>query len=137
MDITAQKAEDLLTGATPGPWRIGPEGSEGSYVLPDCEDKRERGKYITLVGGRVQPLDGKNARLIAAAPDLAETVIALTERLDKIAAEIRDLRVNDAITVGDYAQMDSEDRWDRGAACMARAVLGALNAEIGPFRVKP
>jgi hypothetical protein len=48
-----------------------------------------------------------------------------------IAAEIRDLRVNGPITVGHYAQMDPEDRWDRGAACICRAILGALGAEIG------
>jgi hypothetical protein len=60
--ITAQQAQELLDKATPGPWRMGRRDL-------DCEDS------IT------QDIPTRNIPLLLAAPDLAATVIALTERL--------------------------------------------------------
>jgi Family of unknown function (DUF6221) len=57
---------ELAQAATPGPWRVAAEGSEGSRVAPDYQDKRERTRFIAMVNGRVQPEDGRNARHIAA-----------------------------------------------------------------------
>jgi hypothetical protein len=51
--------------ATPGPWRVGPEGSEGSYLLPSLGGIRERSRFIGILNGRVQPEDGHNAAHVA------------------------------------------------------------------------
>jgi hypothetical protein len=39
----------LAEAATPGPWRVAAEGSEGSRVAPDHQDKRERTRFIAMV----------------------------------------------------------------------------------------
>ena len=59
--ILRERAE----AATPGPWRVCAEGSEGSRIAPDCADKRERSRFIGVLNGRVQPEDGRNAAYIA------------------------------------------------------------------------
>ena len=61
----AAKMRERAEAATPGPWRVGAEGSEGSRVNPATGDKREDSHWIASVNGRVQPEDGYNAAHIA------------------------------------------------------------------------
>lgn len=61
----AKVLRERAEAATDGPWRVAAEGSEGSRIAPDCEDKRERVRWIANVNGRVQPEDGRNARYMA------------------------------------------------------------------------
>lgn len=61
----AAKMRERAESATPGPWRVGAEGSEGSRVNPATGDKREDSHWIASVNGRVQPEDGRNADYIA------------------------------------------------------------------------
>ena len=71
--VTAAVQARLETAraATPGPWRVSVEGSEGSRISPDYGDLRERSRFIALIGGRVQPEDGYNARhIVANDPDV-------------------------------------------------------------------
>src|SRR5215216_740996 len=70
--ITAKQAQELLDGATPGPWRLDRK---------DMEDE----ECIT------QRIPTRNVQLVLAAPDLAETVIALTERLERAENHIEDV----------------------------------------------
>lgn len=77
--VTADEARVLLEGTTPGPWHAG-----GAYVRVSDEEP--------LIA-RVLDDDGsdqgkaqapRNARLIAAAPDLAATVIAQAEEIERL-----------------------------------------------------
>jgi len=82
MTISADEAKALLDAATPGPWhtmmgwggvRLGIE-ADGSSVVVYGTDDDDAGVELD-----------EDARLIAAAPDLAATVIELSERIDKVA----------------------------------------------------
>ena len=76
--ITAEDAKKLLDGSTPGPWEwTTGRFSNNPYLSPNI-------LLLTFDGGGpdgVDPNDAANARLIAAAPDLARTVIALHAQL--------------------------------------------------------
>lgn len=76
---------ELARAATPGPWRVCAEGSEGSRVAPDYGDVRERSRFIAVIGGRVQPEDGRNARHIAA-NDPAAVIRACELDLSRLSA---------------------------------------------------
>jgi len=70
----------VAQAATPGPWRVCAEGSEGSRVAPATGTKREQSRFIGIANGRVQPEDGRNARHIAA-NDPARIIRDCTEDL--------------------------------------------------------
>lgn len=76
--ITAEEAEKLLDGSTPGPWEwTTGRFSNNPYLSPNI-------LLLAFDGGGpdgVDPNDAANARLIAAAPDLARSVIALHAQL--------------------------------------------------------
>ena len=76
--ITAEDAKKLLDGSTPGPWEwTTGRFSNNPYLSPNI-------LLLAFDGGGpdgVDPNDAANARLIAAAPDLARTVIALHAQL--------------------------------------------------------
>ena len=65
--LLARIAEDeaVARAATPGPWRVCAEGSEGSRIAPEGGTKRERSRFLGIMNGRVQPEDGRNAAHIA------------------------------------------------------------------------
>jgi hypothetical protein len=66
--LLAQFAEDeaVARAATPGPWRVCAEGSEGSRIAPEGGGTiRERSRFLGIMNGRVQPEDGHNATHIA------------------------------------------------------------------------
>lgn len=86
-EISARQAQELLQAASRGPWtadEIDASSSYGEWYACEINGPVER----TSMGGRgtvvVAMHVGKPDRaLIAAAPDLAETVITLTERLER------------------------------------------------------
>jgi len=55
----------VARAATPGPWRVCAEGSEGSRIAPDYRDALGKSRFIGILNGRVQPEDGRNAAHIA------------------------------------------------------------------------
>ena len=67
--ITGKQARELLDGTTPGPWEARPNGVVVSYSTQS---------QIQLVGHNQRALG--DAPLMAAAPDLAETVAWLHGR---------------------------------------------------------
>ncbi len=81
--ISADEARGLLDGTTPGPWHADSEfgwlfalddGARRTIARLDSEDTRET--------------DDSDIAIIAAAPDLAVSVIALHERLATLDAEV-------------------------------------------------
>lgn len=79
----ASLMRERAEAASPGPWRVTAEGSEGSRIAPDCGDKRERSRFLGILNGRVQPEDGYNAAHIASwHPAVA---LAVAEWLDQCA----------------------------------------------------
>lgn len=107
--ISAARAKHLLEGATPGRWHVDPPNYrdqvtrisaphgdgrlhydlwEGLAEVYGQEDNPERGTEA-MIG---------NANLIASAPDLAATVIALSSNLAEALREI----AADCVSAGDY-----------------------------------
>lgn len=81
----AKVLREHAEAATDGPWRVAAEGSEGSRIAPDCEDKRERVRWIANVNGRVQPEDGRNARYMALVDPAVG--LALADWLDRAVSD--------------------------------------------------
>lgn len=98
--------------ATPGPWRVGSEGSEGSRVNPRTGDKREDSRWIASVNGRVQPEDGRNAEHIASWHPVV--ALAVADWLDAVAAIIEEH--------GGF--FDIEGMGDASTLAVARTYLG-------------
>lgn len=107
--ISAEQAQALLDGATPGPWKccettIHGRKYGGCWVEgPDVDDGdgRPRGVLIPISGSGgaisyttrlvdIQDHDHNdaNANLIAAAPDLARTVIAQAAEIARLRAQV-------------------------------------------------
>lgn len=96
-DLTA-RAQGLLDGATPGPWRVGPV-DDTIVTAPD-------GTTVAEIDGDYNspdlwPMMEANARLIAAAPDLAQALIAseaarklAEERLAKAVEALREIAIH-------------------------------------------
>lgn len=71
---------------TPGPWHAGEGNGEGSiFKTSEGRMRMEQGgttlyPICTMVRGWKADEDAANARLIAAAPDMLETLLVLTDR---------------------------------------------------------
>lgn len=78
--ITTEQAQKLLDEATPGPWR-----SDDAAVR--LEDK----SLVALVYGNGRGLFSANARLIAAAPDLARALLDTRAELAQARADTADI----------------------------------------------
>lgn len=81
--MTPEEASELLKGTTPGPW----EADSYTYQLADCPEATDfwvssESSFIAgndnRVGDEEVSAAGNNFDLIAAAPDLAETVAGMT-----------------------------------------------------------
>lgn len=70
--VSAEEARGLLTWATPGPWYVDSSGRGVEYNSPDIG-------AVEVVAWTAKG----DTKLIAAAPDLAATVIALSEDRDR------------------------------------------------------
>ena len=79
--MSAEEARGLLTWATPGPLSAAADANEAGTIWCVRDD---RGVRVALLGGN----DGPDSRLLAAAPDLAATVIALSEERDRLRATL-------------------------------------------------
>lgn len=80
MTMTREQVAALLDGTTPGPWRLGSWGDNvfgtgpKDQWLPICRVKRDDAPLE-------ESGDAKDARLIAAAPDLARQLLAAMDQL--------------------------------------------------------
>lgn len=89
MSITGEQAAKLLEGTTPGPWRVQTRYSwvsqgESQQVVWDVP--QSLGLSLVADTGGTTLSKHKDARLIAAAPDLARALIA-SEAARKLAVE--------------------------------------------------
>lgn len=75
--VSAEEARGLLEGATPGPWRSQIAACDHGDAEEHAAIKGGGSLVVTCVGDQ-------DAGLIAAAPDLAATVIALSEERDRL-----------------------------------------------------
>lgn len=83
--ITAERAREVLHGTTPGPWHV----SNGEAIKVAAKDgSLATVTHIYLRGRRNTNEVEANAHLIAAAPDLARTVIAQDEELSRLRADL-------------------------------------------------
>lgn len=70
--ISPERAQELLTGAEPGPWEAMKEYTDGEPRPYDSHRIcTESGVYMGIMHGQVAPL-------AAAAPDMAETIAGMT-----------------------------------------------------------
>lgn len=79
MTITPDHAKTLLDGATPGPWRWG-TNPRATLVGPE-------NWHILQCGALLHP-EEPDQNLIAAAPDLARTVIDQAEQIEKMRSTV-------------------------------------------------
>ena len=75
--VSAEEARGLLTWATRGPWYVDSSGRGVEYASPDIG-------AVEVVAWTARG----DTKLIAAAPDLAATVIALSEERDHLRATL-------------------------------------------------
>ena len=101
--MSAEEARGLLEGATPGPWVANLDDDKCAGILDwrvvdtdvrcvvsaDWYERHSAGETETVCGVKIAEAD---AAMIAAAPDLAATVIALSEERDRLRAERDRLR---------------------------------------------
>ena len=97
--ISAEQAQALLDGTTPGPWEVFFDDSGGQWTgWPlSIEAPKITDKTVVRTGGQwpyewdakmSQHEAGQNARVIAAAPDLARTVIAQAAEITRLRAMV-------------------------------------------------
>ena len=77
MTITKEEVQKLLDGTTPGPWRA--EGDPWSRIVWSSAENRVC--FMAHSNGLDDARDVATSNLVAAAPDLARTVIALHAQL--------------------------------------------------------
>lgn len=113
--VSADEARGLLEKATPGPWRSGWDCADTGEDVPLIYSVHpEPGDYDGKVvfgmwyDGPRTACTEKNAALLAAAPDLARTVIALHKRLEGVGV-VECLAARDAAT-RERARADKAER---------------------------
>ncbi|WP_312800938.1 hypothetical protein [Corynebacterium variabile] len=74
MNITPDQARELLDGATPGPWMLNPHGC---ILVDDGTDDPPGPHGFIGTMYRNDPDDTANGELMAAAPDLAQTIAGM------------------------------------------------------------
>ena len=89
-DTTAIRAQmEALSGFAPGPWKVSP--TDDTTVIT-----HDRNMVAEIDGDYNEPdlwpIMEANARLIAAAPDMRETILALCDALDELRADNERLR---------------------------------------------
>ena len=97
--VSADEARGLLEGATPGPWVANLDDDKCAAILDwrvvdtdvrfvvsaDWYERHSAGETETVCGVKIAEAD---AALIAAAPDLAATIVALSEERDHLRATL-------------------------------------------------
>lgn len=81
--ITAEEAQKLLDGATPGPWRA--DGEPWNRVVWSSADNRVC--FMAHSSGLNDARDIATSNLIAAAPDLARALLAARAELARVKAD--------------------------------------------------
>lgn len=100
--VSADEARELLEGSTPGPWCAG-RSSSGHLCIAQTTDP---GEDVAVA------LDAifADAALMAAAPDLARTVIALHTKLGEARAAIAEFFAADAAANAAPVHQTDDDR---------------------------
>ena len=106
-DTTAIRAQmEALAGFTPGPWKVSPT-DDTNVITHDREMVAEiAGDYNDP---DLWPIMEADTRLIAAAPDMRETILALCDALDAERAENERLRAMIRVNAIRYLNMRHED----------------------------
>ena len=81
--ITADEAKSMLASATPGPWM-----RDGLYVRNDPHDVALARALDDEGNGCGESFAPHNANLLAAAPDLAATVVAQAAEIERLTREL-------------------------------------------------
>lgn len=92
-DYTRAEVEGMLAGTTPGPWKShetdqGGAGQDAYVVVDDGTDRLARVMCYTQRGLNRKPYEA-NARLIAAAPDLARQLLAALDRVEALEGAVK------------------------------------------------
>lgn len=141
--ITADVARELLHGATEGPWEVGVASSwQGSVRVETEMYVRRPGDNVALaaqvIDPRTEEISESTARLLAAAPDLAHTVVAQAAEIERLTRALHDAAyslgcadyddvcaaVSDAIDEAEKRERESVD--EANALRMERAALRAI-----------
>ncbi len=107
--MNAEQIQALLNGATKGPWAVTSSGNVFSQA-------RRYNRWICHgpnAGGMIAPSDGEsdaNARLIAAAPDLAQAALTAMAERDALQARVKALEA----AIGEVASQDMADEIPEG-----------------------
>jgi hypothetical protein len=93
MTITAEQARALLAGITPGPWEIGARryDDDGSAVVfIDGNGWLQFCQIVIRLEGALKddPCGHSNADAISAVPDMLDTIIAQSARIEALEAWI-------------------------------------------------
>ena len=106
-DTKAIKAQmEALSGFAPGPWKVSPT-DDTNVITHDREMVAEiAGDYNDP---DLWPIMEADTRLIAAAPDMRETILALCDALDELRAENDKLRAMIRVNAIRYLNMSHED----------------------------
>ena len=91
MTITPDQARELLDGATPGPWEL---RDTDALMNGRAFHLRQSGKPGIRVSATTYG-NNDDPELIAAAPDLAQTVIDQGKRIEELEAQNKALRNTD------------------------------------------
>ena len=106
-DTAAIRAQmEALSGFAPGPWKVSP--TDDTTVIT-----HDRNMVAEIDGDYNEPdlwpIMEANARLIAAAPDMNATILALCDALDAERAENERLRAMIRVNAIRYLNMSHED----------------------------
>lgn len=130
--ITAEAAKKLMDGTTPGPWAA--DGDPWNRIIWSSAENRVC--FMAHSNGLNDDQDMATSRLVAAAPDLARTVIALHAQLAD--AQAAQAMVGDrAVEGADFAKRRLEsiadESWNGDARDFKRRIPGVF-AELDAIR---
>jgi len=120
--VNAAEAKQLLDAATPGPWDLVTCGFRGRSVGYTVSQQSSGRDIFEGPEGEQAICDAGDAALIAAAPDLAATVIELEAEVERLRSEAAD-RYN-----WQYRALDAEGERDEYRTAHASAFDAALIA---------
>ena len=84
MTITPDQAHDLLDGATPGPWKKRRDRDGTPIAVVVSAGPTDRHHIMTAEPACSEERAQADTGLIAAAPDLAQTVIEQAEKIKRL-----------------------------------------------------
>ena len=123
--VSADEARRLLDGIVPGPWRTERPIPLSRTIVADFDGEVVAIASIALTSPGTERA---NTRLVAAAPDLARTVIAREAEVAELRAEIN--RLHDALRATARACTLPEDTTPEALPAQVEACLRDLSGQI-------